>query len=908
MTHFKKLTSLFIAVIMLLQINAVFAENEADGPTAEETEIVYTDKQNQIMGLMQKLGAADSGVSLEAEVTRAQFASVLMNALGQEGADEAVTFWDLPEMHEYYSGVGAAASRGFVEGYGEKVFLPDKPIDSDEALAILLNAMGFKEIADLSGKYPGNYRTLAHDTGMSKSVTTYKSALTGMQMYELLYEAFDANVCIRSSYKIGSGGYTISDNKTLLSEYRSIYKTHGIMNSSTKTALRGFEWGSRRINVGGTYYIAESGEFDEYLGYDTNLYYYSGDGMETVFYIMPRSRVEEIVINARDIDKLDGEYLKYTEDGRSKKAKIPAVHNLIFNGKYKGDYDSAVFKQPNGTVRLVSAEGNDEYSVIFIETHINTRVKRIDVGEDKIKLIGARGNMKDYEFRRDESYTYEFFTADGTPAAVEDLSSVKANTTVSIEPSEFDESSGVRQIKDKCEYIKFVICTDTAEGRADSVYDEDGRNYVHINGEKYPVSRYGTFDGGKVKIGDEGIFYLDYTGEIVDFDVPSGTKSGLQWGYLIDAKLYYEDEERFRFKILNSDGEVQWIDEAKKFRINDAKKNTVNFKSDLLSSARMIASAANAVSQPIRYELNDEGEIKSIQTVLTDIPGKVIGGDEEHIRRDTVRERLYTKWQAGGNFFADPWGSAAGKNVFARPKITFSVPTALSGDEYYSVVKTFNESDTYNIEAYNLSDGLVPEMAVCYVNSATDSLGLRMITKTEYKLDEDNQAAMYVSCTDGNSNYEYKAENASAASGLKRGDLVTMYGIKSQNILTRYTTVLKIGNLPSTANSNLSINGVNRYDFGEVYFNESRNLVIQNGPISTGLKRNNMYAAFFPSDSSITKVCIVYDNTENSKGDIRKANIDDIKTVYQNGKSASLVYSILRYGELQTVVIYNLAR
>lgn len=909
MIHLKKLMSLFVAVAMLMQMTAVFAYDDVQ--TIEESTVVYTDNQKQIIGLMTKLGAADDNLSLENKVTRAQFVSVLVRALGKNDIYKATEFWDLPEGHEYYNDVGAAVLYGFVEGYGEKVFMPDKLIDSDEAIAILLNAMGFKDIVAMSGKYPENYRKLARKAGMNESVLTYKETMTGMEMYELLYEAFDANVCIiQPNDRYGNSYYTVSNNETLLSEYRDIYKTHGIMNSNTKTALRGFKsYGD--INIGGTYYAADSSEFDKYLCYDVDFYYYSSDSIdsiEKIFYVMPRSQVKEIIIKAQDVIGLEGEYLTYNANRKVKKANIAVVHNLIFNGQYKGDYDRSIFKQPNGTVRLVSTAGNGIYDAIFIETFINTRVKRIDVKESTIKLVGARSKMKNYEFRLDDGNTYEFISADGTELTVDDLTSVANGSVISIMPADFDETSGTRQIDFNSEYVKFVICTDTVEGRIDSIYDDEGVNYVKIGDESYIVSVCNTFESGNAKISDEGVFYQDHLGELVDLEVPSQIKTGLQWGYLINAS-YDANEELCYFKILTADAEIEKFEGAEDFRLNGKKKDS-NLIQELLSSARRINAEATEVSQPIQYELNNEGYVKNIQTVLNDTVGQVVGGDKDHIRLDTERKTLNIKGQAGNNFIESPWGKEAGKNVFAKPKITFRVPNKISGDEYYDVITTYDDSIAYSIEAYNLSEGLVPEMAVAYVDTSTNLLGLRMFVKTEEKLDDDGEPALFINCTNGNSNYEYKAEDPAEFTGSnapKRGDLVNIYGIKSQNIATNYVPVLKVDDLPSIENSNLSISNVSRSDFGEAYFAEGNNIVIQNGPITTEGKRENVYAAYL-AGASIVKNCILYDDTEGGTAQIRKATINDIKPSYLYGGTASLIYSVLTYGELNTIVVYNISK
>ncbi|WNR45850.1 alpha-amylase family glycosyl hydrolase [Paenibacillus roseipurpureus] len=85
-------------------------------------------------------GMTDSLFAPENQVTRGQFAALLVRALGKEGVGEAQPFNDIEAGAWYESYVAAAYQLGIITGRDEHHFAPDEPITREEMAAMIVRA------------------------------------------------------------------------------------------------------------------------------------------------------------------------------------------------------------------------------------------------------------------------------------------------------------------------------------------------------------------------------------------------------------------------------------------------------------------------------------------------------------------------------------------------------------------------------------------------------------------------------------------------------------------------------------------------------------------------------------------------------------------------------------------------
>lgn len=100
--------------------------------------------QNSIENLASRLvvnGADDQRYLPDNEITRAEFAAIVVRALGLQKADQTGQFSDVNPQDWFYEAVSVGSSYGLVQGYTDGKFEPRQNITRQEAMAILTRAM-----------------------------------------------------------------------------------------------------------------------------------------------------------------------------------------------------------------------------------------------------------------------------------------------------------------------------------------------------------------------------------------------------------------------------------------------------------------------------------------------------------------------------------------------------------------------------------------------------------------------------------------------------------------------------------------------------------------------------------------------------------------------------------------------
>jgi len=87
----------------------------------------------------------------EAGVTRAQFAVMLVNAMGVKGSGQQLTFSDVRTGDWFYDKLAAAVKAGIIKGYPDGTFRPDEPVTRQEAAVMVAQALKAKAKASSPG-------------------------------------------------------------------------------------------------------------------------------------------------------------------------------------------------------------------------------------------------------------------------------------------------------------------------------------------------------------------------------------------------------------------------------------------------------------------------------------------------------------------------------------------------------------------------------------------------------------------------------------------------------------------------------------------------------------------------------------------------------------------------------------
>ncbi|OQB13773.1 MAG: Endo-1,4-beta-xylanase A precursor [Firmicutes bacterium ADurb.Bin193] len=86
-------------------------------------------------------GVAQNSFAPERDITRAEFAALIVRALDLKASGSENPFADIKTTDWFYQSVCAAAENGIITGYGDGIIKPDTPITRQEAMTMIARAM-----------------------------------------------------------------------------------------------------------------------------------------------------------------------------------------------------------------------------------------------------------------------------------------------------------------------------------------------------------------------------------------------------------------------------------------------------------------------------------------------------------------------------------------------------------------------------------------------------------------------------------------------------------------------------------------------------------------------------------------------------------------------------------------------
>lgn len=96
-------------------------------------------------------GVNESVFNPNADITRAEFAAIMVRGLGLKLGEGTVKFADVPADSWYAASVEAASGAGLINGFEDGTFRPDARITREQAMNIIAKAMKLTGLAELTG-------------------------------------------------------------------------------------------------------------------------------------------------------------------------------------------------------------------------------------------------------------------------------------------------------------------------------------------------------------------------------------------------------------------------------------------------------------------------------------------------------------------------------------------------------------------------------------------------------------------------------------------------------------------------------------------------------------------------------------------------------------------------------------
>ncbi len=202
-----RVTALLLSLCLLIPIFSLEA-GAADG----DANVIQT---VQALGIL--AGDANGNLNLGGNITRAQFAKMLVAAssykdsVSEEGAGYSL-FKDVKSGHWASEYIRLAVQEGWMVGYTDGTFRPDKSVTLEEACTAVLSLLGY-DSSTLAGSFPSAQLSKASALGLRDGITVGQGgAMTRRDGMYLFYHALTAKNADGQVYGT-TLGYTITNGQ-----------------------------------------------------------------------------------------------------------------------------------------------------------------------------------------------------------------------------------------------------------------------------------------------------------------------------------------------------------------------------------------------------------------------------------------------------------------------------------------------------------------------------------------------------------------------------------------------------------------------------------------------------------------------------------------------------------------------
>lgn len=385
------LISLCLILSLVLSMISVVAADNATQPSLDRV---------VSLGIME--GFEDGQLHEEEFVTRAEFSTMLIRMLALEQVAEFMkaetVFGDVPAEHWANQYVNLAYQNRLIEGVGNNRFEPEENITYEEAVKLLVLALGYYPMTEQfkAGEWYQKYLTVGNRIGLTNGLAIpVGTVLTRAQVGQMIDSALDVDLMVRV-YDGGEAKYEIKQKHTLVDILTNGgTERYGVLEATSGAALA--DYGDMReqdLYIDGERYTWAGGNVDELVGKCVT-YFITGTDETVILNLYEKAdRNIEIAIKGSDIDSYLDDTIEYREDGKrhTTKVKLAASAAAMLNGRpYQGGVEDLV-KLPNLTLRLLSNDKDAVYDVVYAENYEIGKVMRVNTFDRSIHLKNMLSN------------------------------------------------------------------------------------------------------------------------------------------------------------------------------------------------------------------------------------------------------------------------------------------------------------------------------------------------------------------------------------------------------------------------------------------------------------------------------------------------------------------------------------
>lgn len=656
----------------------------------------YRREINMISSLGLSLKAKGEKYYPHLPVTRGNFTQVIYKIMNPpEEKGDAVIFPDVTPKSEHYESVSYASKKGYISGYEDGLFRPEKFISISEAVKIMSTVLGYDIYAENEGGFESGYLTVAHSLGLLEGISG-ETVLTNETMARLIYNAICGKFFVPTA--IGKYGVDYTANEDgILSSTRNIYRVTGNVGANNITSLKspGTKYTENYVYIEGFDYDAGETDARALLGFDCEVFFKLEDGERIIVSIAPIKNVEIVEINSKDynITYIGLDEVRYLDaEGNEEEIELEEP-NVIYNGVSLHDSLANVMEKDEegkpvkfrGRIKYVQNKSGE--NVLFIDEYVNIEVSGIDLVNKSI-FDGIKQETRKYP----DGDGFSYFEVDGEPTSFMDL---KTGTVASVYAS--------KNIKGQ-KISRYIISQKVVAGKVTQV----GTDGIVIDGKTYKAARELE---NKIAVGMEGEFKINAFDEIVVFTNGSAAKRQIGWlvkqgetdpaslTKQVQVKIYEQNGLEADYKMADS----CYVDGR------EYKDNTAVLTDAMCNSF-------------VAYVVDAQGKVKEIDTIVSDV-----GGEKDCLTK--ISEPAIFDWSTSAGTAS--YNSGVTQFILGKDVKVLNKPKDVTNTETWAWATTSSLNATYSCSLYsfNREDGIIDIIELFGAGASTKGYVFKELTE-----------------------------------------------------------------------------------------------------------------------------------------------------------------------------------
>ena len=403
----KKVLSLILLLTVLMQFISVPVYS-ADVAIVGENEVEFIQK----LDIIGNWEASDI-------ITRAEFINAVMRCIIKDSGskDGGVTvnaqnkvFEDVPLNHWAAYNIELAKTAEIISGSEAGKFDPDGFLSYHAALKIIINALGYKPLAEKNGGFPIGYIYAANEIKLGFLSVANNEILTKGEAAILIKDMLET-VPMKKEYNfnVNVSAMPNQSDSTLLNKIFSVKSFVGVVTANKYSSTEAVATQDEKVRIkslsngnSGIFNVGDT-KAEDYLGRRTKVYYYTDNPYE-LFYLQPDDKnilkidSEDFVeadYNEKEIKFLKTKNNDWVAEKTEEIITIDASMDIIHNGVVSGDV-KLIFDILNNTTEenldsivLYDNDNDNKFDTLKINTYYTLHADYIYDDETRLVITDA---------------------------------------------------------------------------------------------------------------------------------------------------------------------------------------------------------------------------------------------------------------------------------------------------------------------------------------------------------------------------------------------------------------------------------------------------------------------------------------------------------------------------------------